>query len=337
MTDPTTPPPGTVANLSRRSLLLSAVACGALGSRYAEGADPWPSRPIVFTMVSPPGSAPDAVARDVAGRIALALGQPIVIENVPGAGGILGMQQARHAAPDGYRFVFTHNGALVINPALFKALPYDPVRDFDPVSLVSVSPMLLVVSASLGVESLEQLLALARRKPGTLMYGSAGVGTPPHLFVEQLKFATALAIDHVPFKGSPGVVQALAGGHVGVAMEGAAALMPLIEAGKVRALAVSGGERLQIVPQVPTFAELGVPDIGVAWLAVLAPKGTPPEAIAAVNREVTRVLALPDLQRSWAALGRKVGGGPPDVLAERIRIELPRWRSVIERAAIRAE
>lgn len=337
MTNLTLGRPASAANLPRRSLLLSALSCGALAFRNAQGAEPWPSRPIVLTMVSPPGSAPDAIARDLVGRIGLALGQPIVVENVPGAGGILGMQQARHAAPDGYRFVFTHNGAVVINPALFKALPYDPIRDFDPVSLVSVSPMILVASASLDVASLDQLLALAKRKPGTLMYGSAGVGTPPHVFVEQLKFATSLAIDHVPFKGSPGVVQGLAGGHVAVGMEGAAAVMPLIDAGKVRALAVSGDTRMEILPQVPTFAELGVPDIGFVWLAVMAPKGTPPQAIAAVNREVTRVLALPDLRRSWTALGRQLGGGPPEVLAERIRTELPRWRTVIERAAIRPE
>ena len=323
--------------LPRRSLLLTALSCGALAFRNAQGAEAWPSRPIVLTMVGPPGSAPDAVARDLVGRIGLSLGQPIVVENVPGAGGILGMQQARHAAPDGYRFVFTHNGAVVINPALFKALPYDPVRDFDPVILVSVSPMILVASASLGVDSLDQLLALAKRKPGTLMYGSAGVGTPPHVFVEQLKSATSLAIDHVPFKGSPGVVQGLVGGHVAVGMEGAAAVMPLIDAGKVRALAVSGDTRMEILPHVPTFTELGVPDIGFVWLAIMAPKGTPPEAIAAVNREVTRVLALPDLRRSWTALGRKLAGGPPEVLAERIRTELPRWRTVIERAAIRPE
>ncbi|MEO6565327.1 MAG: tripartite tricarboxylate transporter substrate binding protein [Casimicrobiaceae bacterium] len=323
--------------LLQRTLLLTALASGALAWGHVAGAESWPSRPIILTVVSPSGSAPDSVARDLVARIGLALGQPIVIENMAGAGGILGMQQVRNAKPDGYRFVFTHNGAVVINPALFKALSYDPVRDFEPVSLVLVSPMILVATSSLGVGSLEQLLALSKRKPGTLMYGSAGIGTPPHVFVEQVKSATSLDMDHVPFKGSPGVVQGLMGGHVGVGMEGAAAVMPLIEAGKVRALAVSGDARMEILPQVPTFAELGVPDIGFTWLAIMAPKGTPADAVAALNRELTRVLALPDLRRSWGAFGRKVGGGPPELLAERIRTELPRWRNVIERAAIRAE
>ena len=326
------------ANRPHKAPLLTVLtACVALAFGHPAGAEPWPSRPIMLTVVSPAGSAPDAAARDLVGRIGLALGQPIVVENMPGAGGIIGMQKARNAAPDGYRFVFTHNGAVVINPSLFKTLSYDPVADFDPVSLVLTSPMILVASASLGVDRLDQLLALVRRQPDAVMYGSPGFGTPPHVFVEQLKAATSLSIDHVPFKGSNGLVHGLMQGQVGVGMESATALMPLIESGNVRALAVSGDSRMEILPQVPTFTELGVPDIGFTWLALMAPKGTPVEAVAAVNREVTRVLALPDLQRNWTAMGRKLAGGPPDVLAERIRAELPRWRSIIERAAIRPE
>jgi tripartite-type tricarboxylate transporter receptor subunit TctC len=329
----------TPVNRPGKALLLTALTACAAALAFGDTADaePWPSRPIMLTVVGPAGSAPDAAARDLVRGIGLALRQPIVIENMPGAGGIIGMQNARSAAPDGHRFVFTHNGAVVINPALFKALSYDPVADFDPVSLVLTSPMILVASASLGVDRLDQLLELAKRQPSSVMYGSPGIGSPPHVFVEQLKAATSLSIDHVPFKGSNGMVQGLLGGQVGVGMESATALMPLIESGKVRALAVSGDSRMEILPQVPTFNELGVPGIGLAWLALMAPKGTPVEAIAAVNREVTRVLALPDLRSNWTALGRKLAGGPPEVLAERIRAELPLWRDNIERAAIRPE
>jgi tripartite-type tricarboxylate transporter receptor subunit TctC len=211
------------------------------------------------------------------------------------------------------------------------------VRDFDPVSLVLEAPMILVTPSSLGIESLAKLLDLAKRKPGTMVYASAGNGSPPHIFIEQLKAATQMLIDHVPFKGSPGVAQALMGAQVAVGMEGATALMPLIESGKVRALAVTGEVRMESLPQVPTFSELGVPDIGLSWLAVMAPKGTLPEAVTALNREITRVLALPDMRRSLAALGSRPIGGPPDVLAERIRTELPRWKAVIDRAGIRPE
>lgn len=283
------------------------------------------------------GSGPDGVARDLAARIGMSLGQPIVVDNVPGAGGIVAMERVRRAAPDGHHFVFAHIGTLVINPALFKALPYDTVRDFDPVSLVLTGPMILVAASSLGIDTLAQLLDFVKRKPAALMYGSAGVGTPPHVFIEQLKAATSLAVDHVPFKGSPGLVQALTGGQIALGMEGATALLPLIQSGKVRPLAVSGDVRMAILPQVPTFAELGVPDIGLSWLAVLAPKGTRPEAVTALNRELSRVLGLPDLRESWAALGRNPVGGSAELLAERIRVELPRWRAVIERAGIRPE
>lgn len=325
------------AQASRRSFMVAALALAGLASTKVAGAVRWPSRPIVLIVTSPAGSGPDTRARDLVARIGMSLGQPIVVENVPGAGGILAMEQARRASPDGHHFVFTHIGAVVINPSLFRSLPYDPVRDFDPVSLVLESPMILVTPLSLGIESLAQLRAMSKLKPGTMMYASAGNGTPPHIFIEQLKAATQMSIDHVPYKGSPGVVQALMGAQVAIGMEGGTAMMPLIEAGKVRALAVTGDMRMASLPQVPTFTELGVPDIGLSWLAVLAPKGTLPEAVEALNREITRVLALPDLRRNWAALGNRPVGGSPEVLAERIRVELPRWKTVIDRAGIRPE
>jgi tripartite-type tricarboxylate transporter receptor subunit TctC len=329
--------PSCNAQAARRSFLASALALAGLASGRVAGAERWPSRPITVVSTGPAGSGPDTRARELFTHIGMRLGQPIVVENMPGAGGIIAMEQVRRASPDGYRFIFTHIGAVVINPSLFKALPYDPVRDFDPVSLVLESPMILVAPSSLGIDSLAQLIDLAKRKPGTLMYASAGNGTPPHMFIEQLKAATQMSIDHVPFKGSPGVAQALMGAQVAIGMEAATALMPLIETGKVRALAVTAEIRMEILPQVPTFSELGVPDIGLSWLAVMAPKGTLPEAVMAMNREITRALALPDLRRSLVAVGSRPIGGPPDVLAERIRAELPRWKTVIDRAGIRPD
>ena len=327
--------PGT--GTSRRSILGAALCLSGLTPGFSVGAERWPSRPIVFSVLGPAGGGPDVVARELAERIGMALGQPIVIENGVGGSGIIAMEKVRHAPPDGYRFVFTHIGAVVMNPALFKTLPYDPVRDFEPVSLVLTSPMILVASPALGVESLEQLIELARRKPSTLMYGSAGVGTPMHIFTEQFKAAKQVPMDHVPFKGSTGLVQALMGAHILIGMEAAGSIMPLITAGKGRPLAVTGDIRMNILPEVPTFAELGIPNIGMSWLAVMAPKGTIPEAVNGLNREITRVLAIPELQRAWVARGSIPGGGSPDVLAERIRTELPRWREVIERAGIRPE
>jgi tripartite-type tricarboxylate transporter receptor subunit TctC len=274
------------AQAARRSFMASALALAGLASGQVTGAERWPSRPITVVSSGPAGSAPDTRARELFTHIGMTLGQPIVVENMSGAGGIIAMEQVRRASPDGHHFIFTHIGAVVINPSLMRALPYDPVRDFDPVSLVLESPMILVTPSSLGIESLAQLLDLARGKPGTLMYASAGIGTPPHMFVEQLKAATKMSIDHVPFKGSPGVVQALMGAQVAIGMESATALMPLIETGKVRALAVTGNLRMEILPNVPSFTELGIPEIGLSWLAVMAPKGTLPEAVTAMNREI---------------------------------------------------
>lgn len=321
---------------NRRSLLCWLAALAAPLPGPAAGAEPWPSRPISLIVLSPPGSPPDVVARELVDRIGMRLGQPIVVENISSAGGIVGMERTRHALPDGHHFVFTHIGAVVISPALFKSLPYDPVRDFDPVSLILTGPMILVASSASGIETVAQLREAALQ-PGGLMYGSGGIGGPSHVFTEQFKAAAGLKLDHVPFKGAPGLVLALRGSQVPVGMESATSLMPLIESGKVRALAVSGESRMSILSKVPTFGELGFPGIGVSWMAVMAPKATLAEAVSGLNRELARVLALPDLQRSWAALGRTVGGGPPAVLAERIRVELPRWREVIAAAGIRPE
>lgn len=325
------------AQAARRLFMASTLAIASLASGKVAASERWPSRPIILIVTSPAGGGPDVRARDLVARIGNSLGQPIVVENIPSAGGIVAMERLRRASPGGHHFIFTHIGAVVINPSLFKSLPYDPVRDFDPVSLVLEAPMILVAPSSLGIESLAQLLDMCKRKPGTLMYASAGNGSPPHIFIEQLKAATQMSIDHVSYKGSPGVVQALMGGQVAVGMEAGTAMMPLIEAGKVRALAVTGDIRMESLPQVPTFAELGVPDIGLSWLAVMAPKDTLPEAVTALNREITRVLAMPDLKRHWAALGSRPVGGGPNVLAERIRIELPRWKQVIDRAGIRPD
>ncbi len=329
--------PSIGAHVTRRTVMVAALGLAGVGMGRAFGAERWPSRPITVVSTGPAGSGPDTRARELFAHIGTALGQPIVIESMPGAGGIIAMEHARRASPDGHRFIFTHIGAVVINPSLVKTLPYDPVRDFDPVSLVLESPMILVTPTSLGIESLAQLLDLARRKPGTLMYASAGNGTPPHMFIEQLKAATQMSIDHVPFKGSPGVVQALMGAQVAMGMEAATALMPLIDSGKVRALAVTGDIRMEILPQVPTFAELGVPDIGLSWLAVMAPKGTLPEAVTAMNREITRALGSDGLRRSLTSVGSRPIGGPPEVLTARIQAELPRWKAVIDRAGIRPD
>ncbi len=316
------------------AVLACCVAALATLPLPATGADAWPNRPILLTVIGGPGSPPDTVARELALRIGPRLGQPIVIENQGAGGGVVGMDQVRRAAPDGYRFVVSHTTALVVNPALFKSLPYDTVRDFEPVSLLTDGPMILAVTPALGVDTVEQLVRLTKAKPGTLFYGSTGVAGPSHIFVEQFKAATGASIDHVPFKGVPGLLQALRVGEVPLGMDSYVGLLPVLSAGIVKPLAVSSAARLALLPNVPTFGELGIPEIGTSWIALLAPKGTPPAILAAMQREVERALAEPDLRRAWEALGRQVTVVGPEALATRIRTELPRWRAVIAQTGI---
>lgn len=297
----------------------------------------WPTRPIIVTVIGMPGSAPDTIARELGERIGVALGQPVVIENNGAGGGIVGMDHARRAAADGYHFVLSHITAIAVNPSVFKTLPYDPVRDFEPVSLLVSAPFLLVSTPGLGVTTYAQLVDLAKAKPGALFYGSTGIATPSNIFFEQLKSAATLAIDHVAFKGPPGLLQALRAEQVPLGMESYATLYPLLGAGKVRALAVSGDTRLGALPEVPTFKEAGVPEIGVSWIAVLAPKGTAAPVIASMQRALADALLAPDIRRSYEALGRKVIAGTPEELGSLIRGELPRWQAVIRRAGITVE
>ena len=329
-----TPSPTTHLRCAALLLVVSVLSLIPVAFACAES---WPTRPILMTVIGTPGSTPDVIARELGERVGRALGQPIIIENQGASGGIVGMDQVRRAPADGYRFAFSHLTAIVVNPALFKSLPYDPVRDFEPVSLLVSGPFILVVTPKLGVVSVDQLVQLTRTKPGTLFYGSTGIATPSNIFFEQFKSATRISIDGVPFKGPPGLMLALQTDEVPLGMEGYQALLPLLSSGKVRPLAVTGDTRMAVLPDVPTFKELGIPGIGVSWMAVLAPKGTPPAIITSMQRELARAVTSPDLRHAYEALGRQVIASSPDELAARIRSELPHWREVIRRTGVKIE
>jgi tripartite-type tricarboxylate transporter receptor subunit TctC len=326
---------GRLLTRSRETML---ALCAAMVVAQASAAPaPWPVRPIVVTVIGMPGSAPDKIARELGERIGVSLGQPVVIENSGAGGGIVGMDQARRAPPDGYHFVLSHIAAVAVNPSLFKSLPYDTVRDFEPVSLLVSGPFVLVATPGLGVSSFAQLVDRAKAKPGTLFYGSTGIATPSNIFFEQLKSAASISIDHVAFKGPPALLQALRSEQVPVGMESYATLQPLLAAGKARALAVSGDARLRPLPDTPTFRELGIPDIGVSWIAMLAPKGTPVPIVASMQRALADALGATDIRLSYEALGRRIIAGTPDELAAYIRVELSRWQAVIRDARITIE
>jgi tripartite-type tricarboxylate transporter receptor subunit TctC len=296
----------------------------------------YPSKPIRFISGGAPGTVVDVAARQVADKLSAALGQPVIVENRPSAGGIVALTALKLSAPDGYAIGVVHFGQISAAPSLFARLPYDPVKDFTPVGLLFRGPQVLVVPASSTARTLGELLLSARSRPGQLRYASPGNGSPTHLFMEQLKLAAGVDIQHIPYKGTAAHVAVL-GAEVDMLLEGVAPLLPHLRAGKLRALAVGGDHRLAVLPEVPSFKELGVADIGTAWVGVLAPQGTPESIVSRLNKALRAAVESPELRANWEATGREIAPGSPADMAEAIRDELPRWRDVVQRAHITAE
>jgi tripartite-type tricarboxylate transporter receptor subunit TctC len=324
-------------NRPRRSILVSATLAAAsallTGTSRAQA---FPSRPIrVLTGVSV-GSSPDGVLRQVAQTLGAAVGQPVIVENRPGANGILALEALRSSAPDGHTIAMVAFSQMSVNPSLVVALPHDPVQDFTHLGIFWRGPQLLSANAAVPVPSLDDLLASARTRPGRFRYGSAGNGSPGHLFMEQLKLAAGVDVQHIPYKGSA-VVVAGASGEVDLLMDGVSPQLPMIRAGKLRPLAVSGTQRLGVLPDVPTFDELGIAGIGTVWLGFVAPRGTPAPIVSRLNRELARAVESPEFRNASEGFGRLVTPGSPEAMTETIRAEIPHWRTVVQRAQIRPD
>jgi tripartite-type tricarboxylate transporter receptor subunit TctC len=295
-----------------------------------------PARPVRI-VAGAPGAVLDVAARQIADRIAGPLGQPVVVENKAGAGGIVTMETVARSAPDGHTLAITTFVEMAVNPWLFEGLPYDPVKDFAPVTVLYTGPQLLVAHPSLPASSLGELIRMAKAQPGKFMYGSAGVGRPPHIFAERFKHAAGIDIGHVPYRGGPPLMQAVIAGDVPLAMEGTSATVPQVKAGKLKALAVTGDRRLAALPDVPTFAELGVPGIGLAWIALVAPAGTPAAAVLRLQQEVAVALKSPEIRAAYDLAGRTAVGNTPDEFAALIQRELPEWRDVVRATGLKPE
>lgn len=315
-------------------MILLIVSAASLAQSPSSGQ--FPSKPIRLLTPTPPGGFLDVVARQLAGKLVPALAQPVLVESRPSAGGIVLMETTAKSPPDGYTLALCSMGELVVNPSLYERLPYDPVKDFAPVILLFSGPQLLLAHPAAEVSSVADLIRIAKAKPGKLMYGSSGVGFPPHLFTEQFKAIAGIDLVHVPYKGSPAAIAGLLAGEVTVMMEGTDLVVPHVRAGRLKALAVNRDARLAVLPDVPTLREVGVSGMARAWVGIVAPAGTPREIVERLNRELASALESPDIKTYYDEAGRVTLGGSPEAFAARIREEIPQWRELVTRLGIKA-
>jgi len=326
------------ASMNRRELCLAAVAGAAAFAARSAHAQTYPARPIHLVVPFTPGGSSDVLGRAIGQELALAWNQPVVIDNVPGAGGSLGAERAARAAPDGYTLFMGHTGTLAVNPSLYPKLGYDPLRSFAPVAWVARVPNVLVVHESVPARTLAELVALAKSKPGTLAYGSGGNGSAAHVTMEYLKLQTGASLLHIPYRGTAPSVNDLLAGQVQALFTGAPALLPHIKAGKMRALAVSSPRRIALLPDVPTVAESGVAGTkgfeADQWYGVVAPAGTPPQVIAMLNQQINRSLESAEVKARLAAEGAEATPATPQAFAQLIASEITRWDRVIKAAHV---
>ena len=302
----------------------------------AVSAQDYPARPVRWVSPWPPGGANDIFSRIIAQRLSEALGQPVVVENRPGAAGAIGTEAVAKSPADGYTLTLGSSPTHAIAPSLNPALPYDPLRDFDAVTLVAVVPNVLVVNPALPVTSVRELVALAKSRPGTLNFASAGNGTSQHLSGELFKVMAAVDMVHVPYKGTAPALAELLAGQVQLTFDNIPALLPHIQSGKLRALAVTPAARSAALPNLPTVAEAGVAGYDASvWFGVFVPAGTPRPLVLRLHSEIARALAVPEIKARMAAMGAEVSGIGPDAFREFWRREIPKWAEVVKAAGIK--
>jgi tripartite-type tricarboxylate transporter receptor subunit TctC len=320
----------------RHALQAAAAAVAALAGPVFSQA--WPTRPIKLVVPFPAGSSPDIIGRLVAEPLGAALGQPIVIDNRPGAGGNLGTAVVAKAEPDGYTFLFTIQGPLVTAPLLTKNLGYDPVKDLAPVSLVATSPNVLVVDPKVGAASLPDFVRIAKQKRGELNYGSVGNGSASHLAMELFKTRAGIDLVHVPYQGFPQIVNAILAGQVQASFMVPGIAMGQVRAGKLKALGVTTLGRAASLPELPTIAEQGYPGFeAISWQAVLAPAKTPRPIVDRVAAELVRIIKSADVRGKMLGQYFSAVGTAPEALATLMKTERERWAQVIKAAGVQPE
>jgi len=311
--------------------VLGAALCAVLSLSSGAFAQSYPSKPIRFIAPFPPGGSADTIARLLAQEMTKSFGQQVVVENRPGAGGNIGVELVAKSPPDGYTVGIGAAGALAINQSLMGKLPYDPQKDLAAVAKLADIPIVLAVANATSAASVRDLIAAAKAKPGTLSFASAGNGTAMHLSGELFKLMAGVDMAHVPYKGSSPAVTDLVSGQVPVAFVDLSSALPQIRAGRIRGLAVASGTRTITAPDLPTIAESGVPGYdAVGWFGVIAPAGAPKDAIAKLNAEIVRIMALPEVRDRALAVGAEPSTGTPEAFAAFIAAEIPKWERVVK-------
>jgi len=322
-------------------MTLAAIGVGIIPAWQAVAADTapaFPARPVRWIVPFPPAGSIDLVGRVVGQKLYETWGQQVIIDNRAGGGGRLGAQAGAAAAPDGYTQLFSLNTSFTIDRSLFKNLPYDPDKAFAPITIVASTSQLLVTNPSFPVRNVRELIALCKARPGEVNYGSSGTGGSLHLAMELFKSMAGIDIVHVPYKGGPPAATDLIAGQIAILFFNTPAALPYIKAGKLRALGVSTAKRSSLLPEVPTIAESGVPGFDTdVWFGLVAPAGTPADIVTRTQREVARVVAMPDVRKQLLDIGAEPVANTPEEFAARIKTESALWAKVVQAAKIRFE
>jgi len=323
--------------MNRRIASLTLALALSLVSMLA-AAQAWPSKPIKYIVPFAPGGTTDILGRTIADKLSIALGQPVVIENKPGAGGGLGAEFVAKAAPDGYTIMGGTISTHAINASLYKDLPYDPVKNFVPITLIARVPNMLVINPNVPAKNVQELVALLKANPGKYTFASSGNGTSQHLSGELFKIQAGVDMQHIPYKGSPPALQDVMGGQVTMTFDNITTAWPLAKDGKLRAVAVTTAKRSSIAPEVPTLAEAGLPgyEIG-SWQGVFAPAGTPPEIVKRLNAEIVKIINSPDVQQRLSTLGAEPAPNTPEEFAAMVKLEVVKWADVVKKSGAKVD
>jgi tripartite-type tricarboxylate transporter receptor subunit TctC len=323
-----------------KTAIVASICAAVLGTAITPAAlaQNYPNKPIRIIIAQAPGSASDVISRTVANKMQEGLGQPVVVEAKPGAGGALGSEAAARSVPDGYTLIMATNSTHGSNPATYAKLPYDPVNDFAPISMVASVPYVLIVNPSLAVKNVEDLVAMAKSQPGKMNYASAGNGSTHQFCAELLKTSAGINLVHVPYKGSPPGIAAVVANEVGVMFANLTDIGGQLKAGRIKALAVTSPARAPLIPDVPTMAESGYPGFEIlSWFALLAPAGTPQPIIKQLNAEAVKALASDHVKGPLSAQGLTIASSTPEQVTAHIKNEIAKFTRIARAANIKAE